>query len=190
MDVSQSLWYILQFHEEANSPYLYKFAQDQWLWFQSNTMYYIGLGKQIDTININKSNYTCYKDNSNFFMHCMENYYSKKLGCILPWASKNNTRKVSGTSSATLETPKTRNHEMAKRSFGSCAGICEQHGCLDEGQRLSRDQGWSRNNRRGLHLWIALYALCLSVSITLILSCALFCTHYLFTTANPVYFLL
>ena len=92
MDVLQSQWYILQFHEEANSPYLYQFAQDQWLWFQSNTMYYIGLGKQIDTININKSNYTCYKDNSNFFMHCMENYYSKKLGCLLPWALKNNTR--------------------------------------------------------------------------------------------------
>ena len=92
MDVSQSLWYILQFHEKANSPYLYKFAQDQWLWFQSNTMFYMGLGQQIDTININKSNYTCYKDNSNLFMHCMENYYSKKLGCILPWSLKNNTR--------------------------------------------------------------------------------------------------
>ena len=92
MDVSQSQWYILQFHEEANSPYLYQFAQDKWLWFQSNTMYYIGLGKQIDTININKSNYTCYKDNSNLFMHCMENYYSKKLGCLLPWALKNDTR--------------------------------------------------------------------------------------------------
>ena len=92
MDVSQSLWYILQFHEEANSPYLYKFAQDQWLWFQSNTMFYMGLGQQMDTININKSNYTCYKDNSNLFMHCMEIYYSKKLGCILPWALKNNTR--------------------------------------------------------------------------------------------------
>ena len=74
MDVSQSLWYILQFHEEANSPYLYKFAQDKWLWFQTNTMFYIGLGQQIDTNNINKSNYTCHKDNSNSFMHCMKEF--------------------------------------------------------------------------------------------------------------------
>ena len=44
------------------------------------------LGKQTDTKNINKSNYTCYEDNSNAFMHCMENYYSKKLGCLLPWS--------------------------------------------------------------------------------------------------------
>ena len=92
MDSSQYLYHVLQFHEEANSPYLYKFTEDQWYWFKGKKFLYIDFGKQIDTININKSNYTCYKDNSNFFMHCMENYYSKKLGCLLPWALKNNTR--------------------------------------------------------------------------------------------------
>ena len=79
---------MLQFHQEADSPYLYKFAQDKWLWFIGNNWFRIVFGKQIDTINLNKSNYTCYEDNSNSFMHCMENYYSKKLGCTLPWASK------------------------------------------------------------------------------------------------------
>ena len=49
-------------------------------------------GKQIDTININKSNYTCDEENSKGFMHCMENYYSQKLGCMLPWILKNNIR--------------------------------------------------------------------------------------------------
>ena len=49
--------------------------------------------KETDNLNINKSNYTCNEVASNGFMHCMENYYSKKLGCVLPWAlvhSQNN----------------------------------------------------------------------------------------------------
>ena len=92
MDSSKYLYHLLQFHQEANSPYLYKFTEDQWLWFKGQKFLYIDLGKQIDTININKPNYTCYEDNSNLFMHCMEDYYSKKLGCRLPWAVKNDTR--------------------------------------------------------------------------------------------------
>ena len=88
----KSTWYLLQFHEEANSPYLYKFTEDQWYWFKDKKFLYIDFEKQIDTININKPNYTCYEDSSNLFMHCMEDYYSKKLGCRLPWAVKNNTR--------------------------------------------------------------------------------------------------
>ena len=79
---------MLQFHQEADSPYLYKFAQDEWVWFKGKNSFRIVFGKQIDTINLNKSNYTCYEDNSNSFMHCMEKYFSKKLGCTLPWASK------------------------------------------------------------------------------------------------------
>ena len=85
----QAPWYLLQFHEDANSPYLYKFAQNEWQFFESKTFIYVALGKQIDTININKSNYTCYEDNSIFFMHCMEKYYTTKLGCMLPWTLNN-----------------------------------------------------------------------------------------------------
>ena len=91
----QSPWYRLQFHQEANSPYLYKFAQDQWLLFENQTLLKIEIGKQIDTININKSNYICDEENSKRFMHCMENYYSKKLGCMLPWVLNNNIRNAS-----------------------------------------------------------------------------------------------
>ena len=87
--VSSHSWYFLQFHEEGHSPYLQKFAHDQWRWIHSNSFLRLTFGKQIDTININKSNYTCTDENSNRFMHCMENYYSKKLGCLLPWAMKN-----------------------------------------------------------------------------------------------------
>ena len=92
MDLSQSPWYVLQFHQEADSPYLYKFAQDQWLLFKTQNLLIIEIGKQIDTININKSNYTCDEENSKRFMDCMENYYSQKLGCKLPWALNNNIR--------------------------------------------------------------------------------------------------
>ena len=81
--------HILQFHQEANSPYLYEFAQDEWEWIENNTRLIMVLRKQTDTKNMNKSNYTCYEDNSNTFMHCMENYYSRKLGCTLPWSVNN-----------------------------------------------------------------------------------------------------
>ena len=92
MDLSQSSWYVLQFHQEADSPYLYKFAQDQWFLFEAQNLLKIEIGKQIDTININKSNYTCDEENSKLFMHCMEKYYSEKLGCILPWAVSDNLK--------------------------------------------------------------------------------------------------
>ena len=53
---------------------------DSYLWFTFK--------KQIDTLNINKHSYTCNEENQNNFMHCVENYYSKKLGCLLPWSIK------------------------------------------------------------------------------------------------------
>ena len=47
MDLSQSPWYVLQFHQEADSPYLYKFAQDQWFLFDAQNLLKIEIGKQI-----------------------------------------------------------------------------------------------------------------------------------------------
>ena len=95
MGSTKSSWYYVQFHQEADSPYLYKFAQDQWFWFESKVLLPVldlEIGKQIDTININKSNYTCDEENSKRFMDCMENYNSQKLGCKLPWALNNSIR--------------------------------------------------------------------------------------------------
>ena len=91
MGSQTSSWHSLRFHEEADSPYLYNSIEyNQWLWFRNEKNLYMELGKQTDTINIKKSNYTCDEYNSNSFMHCMENYYSKKMGCILPWTLNNN----------------------------------------------------------------------------------------------------
>ena len=80
---------MFQFHDEGQSPYLYKFEDNQWLWFESKTLLRIDLGKQTETLQINKSNHTCDEGNSNRFMQCMESYFSKQLGCILPWFDKN-----------------------------------------------------------------------------------------------------
>jgi hypothetical protein len=77
-------------HEEGQSPYLYKFEDDQWLWFESNSYVKMELGKQTETLRITKSNYKCDEANANRFMQCMESYFSKQLGCILPWTLKNN----------------------------------------------------------------------------------------------------
>ena len=88
MDSSSSSWNSLLFHQEADSPYLYKLVQDQ-IWFEDKNLLWIQFDKQIDTIKINKSNYTCNEYNSNSFMYCMENYYSQKLGCTLPWSLNN-----------------------------------------------------------------------------------------------------
>jgi hypothetical protein len=37
---------------------------------------------------MNKHSYACNEDNQNHFMHCVENYYSRRLGCLLPWSIK------------------------------------------------------------------------------------------------------
>ena len=78
-------FYYFQLHEEGQSPYLYKFEDDQWFWFDPNSTIRISLGKQTETLRINKSNYVCDESNSNRFMQCMESYFSKQLDCILPW---------------------------------------------------------------------------------------------------------
>ena len=81
--------YYFQMHEEGQSPYLYKF-DEEWVWFNFNqSNYKISLGKQIETLRINKSNYKCDESNSNRFMQCMETYFSNQLDCDLPWTDKN-----------------------------------------------------------------------------------------------------
>ena len=90
MGSSTSFWHSVQFHQEAESPYLHKLVQDQQLWIKNKTVLWVQFDEQIDTIKIGKPNYKCDEYNSNSFMHCMENYYSKKMGCILPWTLNNN----------------------------------------------------------------------------------------------------
>ena len=92
MGSSTSFWHSVQFHQEAESPYLHKLVQDQQLWIKNKTVLWVQFDEQIDTIKIGKPNYKCDEYNSNSFMHCMENYYSRKLGCILPWSLNNSLK--------------------------------------------------------------------------------------------------
>ena len=80
--------YYFQMHEEGQSPNLYKF-DEEWVWLHSQYNYKINLGKQIETLRINKSDHTCDEGNSNRFMQCMESHFLKELDCILPWFDKN-----------------------------------------------------------------------------------------------------
>ena len=52
--------------------------------------------KQTDTLKKNKHSYTCNEDNQNHFVRCLENYYSKRLGCLLPWSIKEGQNDHSG----------------------------------------------------------------------------------------------
>ena len=75
-------WYALQFHQEGQSPYSYKFAKEELHWILINSYLGFTFMKQTDTLKMNKDSYTCNEENQN---HCVENYYSKRLGCLLPW---------------------------------------------------------------------------------------------------------
>ena len=83
---------MVQFHPEGESPYAYKFAAENSHWIENDSNVYITLLKQIDTLNMNKYSYTCNEDSQNNFMNCVENYYSKRLGCLLPWSIKDNQK--------------------------------------------------------------------------------------------------
>ena len=83
-----SPYYGLEFHPDGESSYAYKFGEEKSRWIMSGSYIYITLIKQIDTLNMDKHSYACNEDNQNNFMHCIENYYSKRLGCLLPWIVK------------------------------------------------------------------------------------------------------
>ena len=75
-------------HQEGESPYVYKFAVQESQYILNDTFLTFTVMKQIDTLNMNRHSYTCNEDNQNSFMHCVEKFYSKKLGCLLPWSMK------------------------------------------------------------------------------------------------------
>ena len=83
-----STWFILQLHEEGQSHYSYKFAREDIHWIGKDSFFTLTFMKQIDTLKMNKGSYSCNEENQNNFNHCVEDYYSKRLGCVLPWSTK------------------------------------------------------------------------------------------------------
>ena len=87
---------MLQYHQEGDSPYAYKLTQEEIHWIGKDSYLFFILMKQIDTLNMNKQSYTCNENNQNNFMQCVENYYSKRLGCLLPWTLKDGQNNHNG----------------------------------------------------------------------------------------------
>ena len=82
--------YYLQIHQEGQSPYAYKSAEEETNWIGNDSYVSFTFTKQTITLYMNKHRYSCKEDNQNYFMQCVEKYYSKRLGCLLPWSIKNN----------------------------------------------------------------------------------------------------
>ena len=47
--------------------------------------YLTTVGQQTVITNLKKSTWNCHEDNKNSQTDCINKFYSKKLGCILPW---------------------------------------------------------------------------------------------------------
>ena len=145
----------MQFHEEANSPYLYKFAQDQWFLFDTENLLKIEIGKQIETIRINKSNYICDEENSKHFMDCMENYYSQKMGCKLPWTLNNNLRNDSMNLCKGKEKFKefknlAMNILKSEQSKELINEGCFMPNCMQRSWKVKKDNYIKRNDKNGI----------------------------------------
>ena len=81
--------YYLQIHQEGQSPYAYKSAEEETNWIGNDSYVSFTFTKQTITLYMNKHRYSCKEDNQNYFMQCLEKYYSKRLGCLLPWSIEN-----------------------------------------------------------------------------------------------------
>ena len=81
----QSTAYLLQFHENGQSPYNYDFDSGQMFILDPGDRLQVEFGQQTETHWLKKSNHNCNEENSSKKPECINTYYSKKLGCTLPW---------------------------------------------------------------------------------------------------------
>ena len=76
-------------HEINQSPHNYEVNQGTIEWIGQGSTYAIGTGTQTVTKKLKTSTLKCHEDNSNMQKNCIDDFYSEKLGCILPWAKQN-----------------------------------------------------------------------------------------------------
>ena len=83
----QTTRHFIQLHEISQSPYNFEVDQGniQWLGYEPGKSYLTTIGQQVVRQNLKKSTWNCHEDNSNMQTNCINNFYNKKLGCILPW---------------------------------------------------------------------------------------------------------
>ena len=83
----QTTRHFIQLHEIGQSPYNFEVDQGniQWIGYEPGKSYLTTIGQQVVRQNLKKSTWNCHEDNSNMQTNCINNFYNKKLGCILPW---------------------------------------------------------------------------------------------------------
>ena len=74
-------------HEIGQSPYNAEVDQGktEWVSPEPGKTYLTTISQQTVTKTLKKSSWNCHEDNSNWQPKCINNFYHKKLGCILPW---------------------------------------------------------------------------------------------------------
>ena len=80
----------MQFHENDQSPYNHDFDFRQMHWVDPGKWVYVIFGQSTETQNLKKSSLNCDEENKIKIPDCVDKYYSKKLGCLLPWTTNTN----------------------------------------------------------------------------------------------------
>ena len=84
------MYHYVQFHENGQSPYNHDFDWRQIHWIDPSTEFYLVFGQSIEVQHLDKNGFSCIKDNTNKIPDCVNKYFSKKLGCLLPWSTYTN----------------------------------------------------------------------------------------------------
>ena len=79
----------IEVHEEDQSKHNYYIDQRKIEYILPKEISFVKFGKQIVTKNLKTSKRDCQEDNSIKLTSCLNNFYARKLGCILPWVQEN-----------------------------------------------------------------------------------------------------
>ena len=90
--MKNSMHSFIEIHEIGQSLHNYYIDQRKIEHIASEKIYTKKFGKQILTQKLKTSKMNCNEDNSNKMMNCVNNFYARKLGCMLPWIQGNGTK--------------------------------------------------------------------------------------------------
>ena len=83
---------LFEIHEIGQSLHNYYIDQRKVEYIVPENIYRKKFGKQVVTQKLKTSKMDCHEDNSNRMMNCVNNFYTKKLGCTLPWIQESGAK--------------------------------------------------------------------------------------------------
>ena len=89
---NNSVGSFIEIHEMGQSLHNYYIDQRKIEYIAHEKTYRKKFGKQVVTQKLKTSKMDCNEDNSNKMMNCVNNFYAKKLGCILPWIQESGAK--------------------------------------------------------------------------------------------------